>query len=150
MAFADTLRSTTFTGSDIASLIEGIFVSGYGLTWTAYTPTPGGSGALTWNTTATHKGSKYIQVGKLIVFYSDYLATTGGTASSDLTLTIPVTALNGTAVISTAVSIDYGGTIDTGTCRITSTCNIRRHSASGNFATGVAVRCMVAGVYEAL
>lgn len=149
MAYADTLRSTTFTGSDIASLIEGIFVSGFGLTWTAYTPTNAASGALTWNTTTTHKGSKYIQIGKLIFFYSDFQATTGGVASTDLTLTLPVAALNGTAVVCTACTLDVGGTIMAGTCRLTSLANIRKYDSSNFSAAAVVTRAMIAGVYEA-
>jgi len=91
MAYADTMRVSTATLEIIAGLIEGIFSSGFPATWTAWAPTYGASGAMTY-TTVTTTTARYIRIGKLVFFVIDANGTTGGTANTTLTFTLPVTA----------------------------------------------------------
>lgn len=79
MAFGDVLRSATFTGDDIADLIEGIGVAGHPLAWTNWTPSSySAAGAMTY-TSVTLEYSRYIQIGKLILYMGRFYGTIGGT-----------------------------------------------------------------------
>lgn len=68
MAYADSLRtlSPRPTMDDIATLIEGIFAPGYGLTWTSHTPTMGGHNTLVY--TPTQRNCYYVVCGKLLIY----------------------------------------------------------------------------------
>jgi len=90
MAYADSMRSSTCTLETIATLIEGIFASTYGLTWSTWSPTYGASGAMTY-TAVTSTSARYIQIGKLVFFNLDAVGTTGGVANTTLTFSLPVT-----------------------------------------------------------
>lgn len=93
MAYADSIRSATATMEAVATLIEGIFSSGYGLTFSSYaqSATQSGGGSLTY-TSYTSEYSKYIQVGKLVIWIFRGYGTTGGTGNAELKLYLPVTA----------------------------------------------------------
>lgn len=93
MAFADALRSTTWTGTDVADLLEGIFVSGHPVTWTTWSPTYSGTGSLTF-TTVTTNVAQYIQVGKLVICHLNATGTTGGVTNTTIQATLPVTAVD--------------------------------------------------------
>lgn len=58
----------------------------------SYTPTTGASGSLTWNTSVNSYMYYTIEPGKKISIAGGLNATSGGTASSTLTFTLPVTA----------------------------------------------------------
>jgi hypothetical protein len=89
MAYADTIRTNTCNMNDVAGLIEGIFASTYGLAWTAWTPTYGAGGSMTF-TGVTTTLANYIQCGKFVVIALAINGTTGGSASNYLTLTLPI------------------------------------------------------------
>ncbi len=92
MAYADTLRSKTFTGPDIANLIEGIFVAGHPAAWTTWTPSPlGATGSMTFTTT-TIQFANYIQIGKLVFVSLRIDGTIGGTVNTGITVPMPVTS----------------------------------------------------------
>lgn len=105
MAYADTLRSTTFTGSDIATLIEGIFSSSHSVTWSTWSPTYTGSGTLTY-TTVTTTYAKYVQIGKIVIMCLRATGTVGGTGI-EIRFTLPVTA-------AATNEIFQAGTLDSG------------------------------------
>jgi hypothetical protein len=95
MAYADTGRSATATLETLCTLIEGIFGSTYDLTWTAGpTPTYGGLASLTF-TSVTTTYSKYIRVGKLVIWMLSCTGTTGGTDGNTLTATTPIVPKTG-------------------------------------------------------
>lgn len=103
MAYADSGRSATATLETLCTLIEGIFSSTYGLTWTAGpTPTYGGLASLTF-TSVTTNYSKYIQVGKLVIWMLSCSGTTGGTNGNTLTATTPVTPKTSQTIFSCPV-----------------------------------------------
>lgn len=89
MAYADALRSTTWTGTDVADLIEGIFVSGHPLTWTTWSPTHAASGSMTF-TSVTADVAKYIRCGKLVLAVYRGNGMIGGTPSNTLYVSLPV------------------------------------------------------------
>lgn len=91
MAYADSIRSASATMDAVASLLEGVFVSGYPLTFSTWTPTLSAGGSMTYTST-TIRQANYIQVGKLVLFEIDVTGTVGGTPHSDLKFTLPVTA----------------------------------------------------------
>ena len=63
--------------------------------WTAYTPTVGATGSMTYTTSV--KQCSYIQIGKTVHARIHLEGTTGGTASYGITATLPVLPiLNGT------------------------------------------------------
>src|SRR5574343_1284498 len=89
VAYADSIRFSAPTIEQIASLIEGIFGSTFATPSTAWTPTySGGDG--TWSGTTAL--AKYVQIGKLVLFYvqSNAVGFTG--TSTYVTFTIPVAA----------------------------------------------------------
>lgn len=105
MAFADILRSTTWTGTDAADLIEGIFVSGHPLAWTTWSPSYSCSGSMTY-TTVTTNYAKYIRVGKLIIASIYASGTTGGVASTEIRATLPANAVATTNFPASATIVD--------------------------------------------
>ena len=111
MAYADNLRSVTATMNACASSIEGIFSSGYGLTWSTWTPSYSANGAMTF-TSVTTDYTKYIQVGKLVIFCLTCHGTVGGTPDTGLIITLPVTPSSNAlayAVNLSANASDAGG-----------------------------------------
>lgn len=89
MAYADTIRTATADLNDVATLIEGIFSSTYGLTFTTWTPTlTTGSGTIG---TTTIDYAKYIQCGKLVIAIIQAHGTTTGTPT-DVRASLPVAA----------------------------------------------------------
>lgn len=149
MAFADNLRSAGANMTVAAGLIEGLFVSGYPLTWSTYAVAiagTGGSGSLTFTITATNR-AKYIQIGKLVFLDVSVTGTTGGTTSTDVTLTLPVAGL-GDGFYCPAVCSVTDSTIVTGNCRINTQMNIRKYDSS-NWGLGVSRLVEVLAVYVA-
>jgi len=146
MAYADSIRSSGVTTAQIATLIEGIFSSGYGLTWTSWVPTYGASGSMTY-TSVTTTFAKYIQVGKL-VFYQIYASgTTGGTASNQITATLPVAGLSDSRVGSCIVQ-DGSGNI-TGQVFTNATNLLIYKYDTSNFGLGASRLFIAVGFYEA-
>lgn len=90
MAFADSIRSKTWTASDIATLIEGIFVSGYPLTWTDWSPTYSAGGSMTY-TSVSADYANYVEVGKLVIAKFYMSGTTGNVAGTSIRLSLPRT-----------------------------------------------------------
>lgn len=90
MAYADGIRSPSATLETIASLIEGIGVSGFPLAWTTWAPTYTGSGTLTYGTVTTSY-ARYIQIGKLVILIIRATGTVAG-AGTEIRFTLPVTA----------------------------------------------------------
>ncbi len=113
MAYADALRSKTWTASDIAALIEGIFVAGFPLTWTGWTPTYGVPGGLTYGSVTT-TAAKYIQIGKLVFFYIRCSGTLGGLAAGGLSFTAPVAQSTANDTACGSVMTVDNGTYKTG------------------------------------
>lgn len=144
-SYADALRSRIFTGADIASLIEGIFTSGFPTTFLAWTPTYGASGSMTFTSVSTAV-ARYIRIGKLIWFYLDATGTTGGVASTDLTHTLPIASL-GTGFVSCSCAVSDSNIIS-GTNRIGSVGNIRKYDSS-NWGLGAGRQIITSGFYEA-
>lgn len=96
MAYADGIRTTTATMNGVADLIEGIFTSTFPLSWLTWVPTYSASGTMTF-TSVTTSYAYYIRIGGLVLFHISASGTVGGTPSTGLRFTVPVTALNGTA-----------------------------------------------------
>lgn len=151
MAYADNIRSATATMNDVATLIEGIFASGYPATWTSWTPSYSASGSMTYTSVTTEYG-KYIQVGKLILFILRATGTTGGSASDALVFTPPV---NAAAATVTGLAIGAGSVNDGGNTaalclRYTAVSSFAVYRSNfANYGTGASRTINVMGVYEA-
>ena len=91
MAYADALRSDTWTASDVATLIEGIFASTYPATWTTWSPTitlAGGSPTL------ISPVFEYSRCGKVCVWVADFGITMGASNSQYIKVSAPATVLS--------------------------------------------------------
>lgn len=94
MPYADLLRSVTADLSDAALLLEGIWSSNHDAVLTAWSPTTGAGGAMTF-TSVTIGHARYIRCGKLCLFSIRVSGTVGGTPNGNLTITLPFTSRNG-------------------------------------------------------
>lgn len=117
MAYADSIRNLTCNMNDVASLIEGIWSSSYGLTWSSWTPTYGAGGSGTFTSVTTHN-AKYIQCGKCVILSIEATGTVGGTPNHFITFSLPVsyaaTASKGTAVLNNSGWSEGGIGVNTG------------------------------------
>jgi hypothetical protein len=146
MAFADIIRTNTWTSNDIANLIEGIVVAGYPLAFTAWTPTYGAGGSMTFTSVTTTR-ARYFRIGKFVVCLISFSGTTGGSASNGINLTGPASA-NGAQSMS--VRLD-GETVPTGVMSIangTSNMTLFR-SDFGSFGLGTGRGSECVFIYEA-
>lgn len=150
MAYADNLRSITATWNACATSIEGIFSSGYGLTWSTWTP------ALTvvapMAITSVVDVAKYVRVGKLIFFTTVCHGVVSGTPSIGINLSFPANAsgsMSSTPCNLSASVSDNGGSTKSGAAYITDAtyCTIVKADAS-NWTAGTAT-VRVSGFYEA-
>lgn len=107
MAYADLIRSAIATWEDVADLIEGIFVAGYPLVYTTWVPTYGGGGSMTYTSVSTTY-ARYWFAGKHCHCTVYVSGTTGGSASSYITMTLPATAASLTDQ-RVPMSVDDGG-----------------------------------------
>ncbi len=145
MAYADTLRTSAATLEIAAGLIEGIGSSTYPLTWTAWTPTYTGGGG-TWAGSGT---AKYIQIGKLVLFWVAASATLSGTTAY-LTYTLPpVSPASALRVFASAWILPDAANVKSGTTfvRTGTTMQVQRYDGS-NLTAGV-VAFDAFGFYEA-
>lgn len=90
MPFADIIRSANATIEDVADLIETIASASHDTVWTPWTPTYGASGSMTY-TSVTTNVAKYIRLGTACFCILNFNGTTGGTASTIITATLPFT-----------------------------------------------------------
>lgn len=119
----------------------GIIAEGDG--YTSWVPTYGASGSMTF-TSVTTNYAKYRQFGRWVDFQADFTGTIGGTPSTDVTFTLPVTASH--------TENAYGGRADTvgafafqsGSATVV---NVRRYDSSVWVAGSR--RIVVSGSYEA-
>lgn len=146
MAYADTLRSTTWTGSDAATLIEGIFVSGFPLTWSSWSPSYTQTGAMTYATITTSI-AKYIQVGKLVFFVIQAIGTTGGSADRTIEFSLPVTSASTYGCFAALIQDGSGPEAGCAYFQSTTVCSVGRGTA--NWALGGSREIRVMGFYEA-
>lgn len=91
MAYADTIRSSIATMEDVADLIEGIAVSGYPLAFSTWAPSYGAGGSMTFTSVSTTY-ARTVVIGKFRLIMFNFAGTTGGSASTYLTLTAPAAA----------------------------------------------------------
>lgn len=147
MAFTDPITTTAPTMEAVASLINTIFSSSYGLTFSTWTPSYSVTAPFTFTSTSPIF-AKYVQVGKLVFFAVSFSGTAGGTLSSVIEVTLPVAAVNQN--ISAACQITDGGVIKSGNTTLGSTTSklgIRLYNG-GNYTAGI-VGPNVYGFYEA-
>lgn len=147
MAYADTLRAATATNNTAAGLIEGIFSSTYGLTWTTYTPTLTPESPMTYTSTSITY-AKYIQVGKLVICCVNFTGTTGGTQKSYISFTLPVTGAASGAFGGAALIVDNGITYS-GSLGNSTTLAYPRFYNNGNFTAGSSRAVQALAIYEA-
>lgn len=117
-------------------------------TWSDWTPTYGGSSSMTFGTITTHY-ARYAQVGKIVFFEISATGTTGGTASTDITFTLPVAPKNASSTVflsfsvfirDTATASGYGYIDDT-------KAYVRRYDSS-NWGLGSSRSIRASGHYE--
>lgn len=151
-SYADALRSRTFTGSDIATLIEGIGSSGFPISFSSWTPTLTASDSMTLTSTSI-VSAKYFQIGKLVFFKLHITGTIGGTPAANIYATLPVNAATTLVEQFAAEVIDGDGTALTSpSARIhdtTAKLNILKTHAGSNYTAGAAFATRVSGFYEA-
>lgn len=76
--------------------------------WTAYTPTYTG-----FSSSPAGANSRYMRMGKLMVFQHDSLTATGTSNANTFTLTIPCTSAAGLAEVPTAIQFADNGAVST-------------------------------------
>lgn len=91
MAYADSIRIANPTIEQVATLIEGIFSSGYPTTFSSFVPAPAGGGAMTYSSVTVSR-ALYVQIGKIVFCDVLFSGTIGGTLSGTVTFTLPVAA----------------------------------------------------------
>lgn len=102
MAYADIIRTVSATMENVANLIEGVLTAAANLVFTTWSPTLTTSGSMTY-TSSTITFARYFQIGKFVLFKVAFTGTVGGTPSTYIGFTLPVTSDG--AGISAAVSI---------------------------------------------
>jgi hypothetical protein len=150
MAYADALRTETYTGDDVADLIEGVASSGFPLALSTWAPTLGANNSMTFTST-TVDAARYVQIGKIVFFFVVFHGTVGGTPSTALTFTLPVTAVSTyTNLPLTASTVQSGGQNLVGCSYLSSTtvANVTRSDVS-NWTAGSGTYARVQGFYEA-
>ena len=114
--------------------------------WTSWTPTFGASGSMTYTSvTAT---AKYMIVEGTTYFWIDADGITGGTASTQLRFTLPVTSAVSNRAF--ACFVDLGGPIEAGFTAVRSNrteCGVFRYAA-GNWPLVASAEFQVNGFYE--
>lgn len=140
MAYADTLRSALFTGGDIATLIEGIGVSGYPLTWSTWTPTMGATGSMTYTSTSI-RYANYIAIGTLRIISVRVDGTIGGSVSTGVTITLPTATASTTYDQFATGRIYVNGAGEAGVIGLTTastTATFYRYATGSNWVAGTA------------
>lgn len=147
MAYADSIRAETATMNEAATLIEGIFGSTYGLTWTSWVPTLGAGGSMTYTSTTVHY-AKYVRSGKMIIYIVNIDGTTGGTPSTTLTFTVPVNIASAYSWSGGGV-VNEAGTLTSGFASYTSatTLSVYKYNAAA-YGAGANRNYVIGGVYE--
>lgn len=116
--------------------------------WKNWTPTYDATGSMTW-TSITTQIARYFQVGNTVYFQITATGTTGGTANTSVTFTLPVRPVQTT-------TSDFGGGCLTedavegaGAWRWTSADRIRVFKYDGtNWGLGAGRKIIVQGFYE--
>ena len=112
----------------------------------SYTPTYGGSGSLTFGTVTTER-ALYQRRGKLVTVDISAVGTTGGVASTDITISLPIGALNDGYYSPAPAVCNDGGQI-MGYCRINTQINIRK-ATEANWGLGASRRVELMASYIA-
>lgn len=108
--YANSIRSANATMEDIATLIEGsIGSSSNDAVSTSWTPSYAASGSMTF-TSVTTDIAKYVIKGAEVTVFFRFTGTTGGTASTNITFTLPYASSNVAAAVQylNAVYISQG------------------------------------------
>lgn len=147
MAYADTIRVSTATINDVADSIEGIFTSTFPATWSSWTPTYSASGSMTFTTVTTQYG-RYLQIGKLVFFQLWASGTTGGTANTTISATLPIAAAATVTVPIAATVFDATYSLGLAFATNAGVVDVSK-SAGGNWALGASKSIFVGGFYEA-
>lgn len=114
-----------------------------------WNPTYGASGSMTWTSISTNY-AKYLRRGNIVYFTINATGTIGGTASSDLTFSLPVdfasTSIAGPAIVFNNSS---SGTFGYWSFSGTSTVVVRLSGATNWTQPGTASGFVINGYYEA-
>lgn len=113
--------------------------------WQSWTPTYGAGGSMTY-TNVTTEYAKYVQVGKTVIFQLAAVGTLGGTASTEITITLPVPPLN-PASNGLPFAARVSNPSVAGFTFFTNKVNIRRYDGSA-YSTGASKGIYVSGAYE--
>jgi len=119
-------------------------------TFSNWVPTLTASGSMTVASEAIDH-ARYVQLGKLIIFTIEANFTLGGTPSTDVNFTLPVTAASRQMNMSASVidgGISIGGFAFTGSGLGFTAAVVRRYDTA-NWSTGTLRYIRVAGTYEA-
>lgn len=133
MAYADSIRSGSPTFENVASLVEGIFSSLFGLTFSSWTPSYTCSGSMTY-TSVSVTYAKYIRCGKWVIGFFYVSGTVGGTPARVIGLSYPVTAAASTPGGGAAFVKDGGNELGA-TLSLSTNINVTRYDAA-NFSAG--------------
>jgi hypothetical protein len=112
----------------------------------AYTPSYSCSGSMTFTSPVTTY-AQYWQFGKFVFVRVSVTGTLGGTASTDLYISLPITAA-ATEQLLSAIANDGTPTIAKGYFDTTGRVRIRKPDNS-NWSLGAGIVFIVTGVYEA-
>jgi len=132
---------------DVATLIEGVLGSSSNdATLSTWTPSYSASGAMTFTSVVTNY-AKYMYHGKLVWFSIRATGTTGGTASTDIYFTLPVTAAASNTIAFAGMALDTGSIGCAAYQQSTTLGAVRKYDAT-NWGLGASRVIVAQGFYE--
>lgn len=113
----------------------------------AYTPTLSCSGSMTYGSTSI-TFARFSVIGRLCRLYLEFTGTTGGTASTDIIATLPITQAS--AMTTMAYVVNGAGQPAEGFCLITGGNAVfrKKDGTATDFGLGAGRECRVSVVYE--
>ena len=102
MAYSDSILTSNANFTLVAGLINGVYP-----VWTSYTPTLTPAGSMTYGSTSITY-AKYIQIGDFVHVVASFTGTVGGTPSTSIRFTLPVTASTASGCQGAGYCLDNG------------------------------------------
>lgn len=132
-----TCGAATFTGSVAFSTPANI---SFGSGWQTWTPTITASGSMTVSS-VTVQGAIYLRVGPIVYFTLEATFTLGGTASTTVYISPPITIDNTAGLTTTFIAYQYNGSTWSAAFGYCSSANVNFQvtpNGGGNWALGSA------------
>jgi len=137
MAFPDSIQEG-------GNLLNDELITGLNYAWQAWSPSASASGSMTY-TSVSYDVVRYRTVGKAVGFELNFTGTTGGTASTELRITPPVTPLDNYVAFPASAR---DGAWEVGWAYTESGKIVLRNYDGSNWSLGANVGGRIAGIYS--